>query len=260
MISQDSFIPCRLCKSKKTLQNKPGYYYVDSEYLGIKTTQIVECSCHKDFVKKQIFKINCKESGVWDKSLDYDPSKDYVGDLSKVSVTRFSSFINNFEKFKDVLVYMQGPNGTQKTTLAQWAGASLIWKNYSVKYMLMQNLLMLLMSGFESDLDKIENIKRLHKYDLLIVDEAFSKDKVTLYESGYQLPFFDRFLRERLEINKKSILFISNKLPDEIEKNKFSYSIQDFVIRNLAKGNTLLTFNDNYLKNKNTVNLNSIFD
>ena len=149
------------------------------------------------------------------------------------------------------MVYMHGPNGTQKTTLAHWVGANVLHQGYSVKYLLMQTLLMTI-SGFEKDeirqQEKQAEIEKLKTVDLLIIDEAFSKDKVTIYDSGYQLPFLDRFLRERCEIAQKGIIFISNKPPDDIVKQKFSPSIQDFVMRNTDKpqGNSRLYFEDNY--------------
>lgn len=248
------FIPCRSCAKKRG--PKPGYFYVNLPPYNQRAA--VECECHKRFVKQATFMTKAKEANIWPQALSYNPLVEYKGAKSGENLTRFMQYVNSFSSYEDALVYIYGPNGTQKTTLAQWAGAQLIMRGYSVRYILMQTLLSLLSSGFDSDEDKLEKIARLQRMDLLIIDEAFSKDKVTLYESGYQLPFLDRFLRERIEINQKGLLVISNKAPELIESQKFSRSIQDFVDRN-SRASRLL-FEDNYLQEANDFNPRSIFD
>lgn len=246
------FIPCRDCAKKPG--PKPGYYYVDFGY----QKAAVECSCHKEYMKQKNFLTAAPEAGIWVEALRYDPEKDYVGIKSKINVERVMKYVMGFEKYSSELLYFWGPNGTQKTTLAQWVGASLLFKGYTVKYLLMQNLLSLLTSKFDSDDDKIKAIDKLYTADLLIIDESFSKDKVTLYESGYQLPFLDRFIRERAEIRRKGIIFISNKGPTTIESQKFSKSIQDFVERNTKR--SCLYFEDNYMQTVSDFEPTSIFD
>ena len=99
--------------------------------------------------------------------------------------------------------------------------------------------------------EEAENkIKELENCDVLIIDECFSKDKVHVWASGNQLGYIDEFLRERLNAGKGCI-FISNKLPEEIESQGFSHSLQDLVCRELKKQNALLTFNDNYIETVN---------
>ena len=255
------FVPCRLCASKPG--PKPGFYYItypNSLQKGIK-----ECECHRQYLLKEKLQLQAADAHIWPNAFDYDIDRDYVGTKSLKDVIRLKKYVFEFSKFKDAMVYMWGPNGTQKTTLAHWIGANVLHQGYSVKYLLMQTLLMTI-SGFEKDetkqAEKLAEIEKLKNVDLLIVDESFSKDKVTIYESGYQLPFFDRFLRERVEIKKKGIVFISNKPPGEIEKQKFSVSIQDFVVRNTSrsKGNTCLYFEDNYMQTRSDFDPGSLFD
>lgn len=249
----DEFIPCRLCAKKSG--PKPGFYYVETPSQKL----AVECTCHKKYMKDRDFFRYAPEAGIWPEALKYSPERDYAGQKSIKDLHRFITYVHNFNDFASNQVYIWGPNGTQKTTLAQWAGATLLHDGLKVKYVLMQNLLSTLTAGFENDEEKKSKIDKLHKVDLLIIDEAFSKDKVTLYESGYQLPFLDRFLRERAEINKKGILYISNKAPSSIESQKFSKSIQDFVERNTRQ--SCLYFEDNYIKEKSSeLSIGSIFD
>ncbi len=241
------FVPCRNCAGKPGPQK--GFYFVTYK----KTLQkgVVECECHKQFVLRELLQYKAQDANIWPAAFDYNIDRDYKGVKSIKEIQRLKKYVYEFPNYKNVMVYMYGPNGTQKTTLAHWIGANVLHQGYSVRYLLMQTLLMTI-SGFEKDevrqQEKQAEIEKLKNVDLLIVDEAFSKDKVTIYDSGYQLPFLDRFLRERYEIGQKGVVFISNKPPEDIEKQKFSLSIQDFVMRNTKKpeGNTRLYFEDNF--------------
>jgi len=81
----------------------------------------------------------------------------------------------------------------------------------------MYRLIELLTGSFERKEEYEKILNQLKKSDLLIIDESFTKDKVLLYKSGYQLPFLDAFLRERLDVIKRGTLFISNKSVMNIE-------------------------------------------
>jgi DNA replication protein DnaC len=154
---------------------------------------------------------------------------------------------------------MFGPYGTQKTHLAQWAGISLLKKGFSVRYSSMQRLVSNLSSEFDSNLEKQKLVEELLSVDCLILDECFSKTKVTLYRSGYQLPFLETFLRERMEHRQKAIIFISNNTLDEIASQGFGESIEDFVKRNIRPKGTELKFTDSYRANVSTIDVDNIF-
>jgi DNA replication protein DnaC len=255
------FVPCRNCATKPGPQS--GFYFV--RYKNSQQKGVVECECHKQFVLRELLQYRAVASNLWPQAFDYNIDTDYVGTKSVKEIQRLKKYVFEFPSYKSVMLYMYGPNGTQKSTLAHWVGVNILHQGYSVKYLLMQSLLMTI-SGFEKDevrqQEKQAEIEKLKTVDLLIVDEAFSKDKVTIYDSGYQLPFLDRFLRERCEIAQKGIIFISNKPPGEIEKQKFSASIQDFVMRNTDKpaGLTRLYFEDNYKEERAAFEPRSLFD
>ena len=254
------FIPCRNCASKPGPE--PGFYF--KKFPDRPQKGVVECECHKQFVLRGLLECKAREANIWPEALDYN-IESYLGTKSIKEVQRLKKYVYEFSNYKDAMVYMHGPNGTQKTTLAHWIGISVLHQGYSVKYLLMQSLLITL-SGFEKDVgrqqDKLEEIEKLKDVDLLIVDESFSRDKVTIYDSGYQLPFLDRFLRERHEMSKKGIVFVSNKPPEDIAKQKFSPSIEAFVLRNIYRpqGSTCLFFEDEAQKIKNNFNIGSMFD
>ena len=255
------FVPCRICANKPGPM--PGFYFVT--YKGTEQKGVTECECHKQYVLRETLQHRARDASIWPNAFDYNIDHDYVGTKSLKEIQRLKKYVYEFPNFKNVMVYLYGPNGTQKTTLAHWIGANVLHQGYTVRYLLMQTLLMTI-SGFEKDearqQEKQAEIEKLKNVDLLIVDESFSKDKVTIYESGYQLPFLDRFLRERYEVMQKGIVFISNKPPGEIEKQKFSPSIQDFVVRNTLRstGSTVLYFEDNYMQARTEFEPGSLFD
>lgn len=255
------FTPCRNCANKPGPQL--GFYFI--KYKNTPQRGVIECECHKQYVLKELLVHRATDSHVWPEAFDYNIDTDYQGTKSIKDVQRLKKYVFEFPTYKDAMVYMYGPNGTQKTYLGHWIGANVIHQGYSVRFILMQSLL-LTITGFVKDevkqQEKNAEIEALKKVDLLIVDESFSRDKVTIYDSGYQLPFLDSFLRERCDQDRKGIVFISNKPPNEIEKQKFSVSIQDFVMRNTDKptGSTRLFFQDNYKEARATFEPKSLWD
>jgi DNA replication protein DnaC len=250
-----NFIPCRKCIGKYHVD---GYYLVDSNGYQI----AVECECHRQWRQEREIHYLADKSNIWhdDKSFSYNPLKDYKGEVSKENMKNLVTFVEHFveEKYRKATLYLYGPNSTQKTTLSQWVGLSLIKRGFSVRYFTMQNLTRLL-SDLVYNEEKRDEINELLNVDLLILDESFSKEKVTLYKSGFQLPFLETFLKERIEYNKKSTIFISNVALEEIVKNGFSESIYQMVVRNTKPFNTLLEFKDNFLNNISSVNIEALF-
>lgn len=231
---QNKFIPCRKCSTKQG--PKPGFYY--SKKKGY--TVLVECDCHKLWIKEQEIKRKLLNASI---QPDYSFS-DYKGEKSREDLNALINFTYNFKKYiYKTMVYIWGLNGCQKTSMAQACAKELVSAGFTVQYVVMNSLLNALMAR---DANEEENslIKKCLEVDLLIIDESFDSKKVTLYKSGYQIPYLDNFIRQRFEINKKSIMFISNKLPEEIAKEGFEHSIQNLVERNTR--NSLLHFEDIY--------------
>ena len=104
--------------------------------------------------------------------------------------------------------------------------------------------------------------------DFLIIDEAFDLKKSTIFASGYQIHYLDNFIRNRFEINKKSIIFISNVLPRDIAsippsrpkeapREGFGQSLQSLVERNVRE--STLMFNDVWTENVNVIDRLGLF-
>lgn len=263
----NKFIPCRRCASLSIVSkpegiSKPeGYVYVALENGQV---AIQECPCHTEWRLKSLLEIKARKANLWcdEENLSYSPASKYVGKNSLSNVKKLEVFVERFEdpKYKKSSLYLYGPYGTQKTHLAQWMGLSLLKKNFSVYYLPMQQLVSNLSSEFDSSIEKQEKIEYLLSVDCIILDECFDRKKVTLYKSGYQLPFLETFLRERMEHRQKSIIFISNSPIEDINSQGFGDSIQNFVERNIVPHGASLLFNDNYHAAATDVDIDKLFE
>lgn len=245
----DKFVPCRKCNQKPNTGIPVGFFKVDKDG----QTFIQECEHHIAWKKKRKLEDAYMAADfnptIFD--LDFDS---YKGDKSRDSLNRVIKYLSLFDtdkrdQVKSSVLYFYGPNGTQKTTIAQITGRKLLEKGLKCEYVLMKSLITALVNSVQ-DFDNAEDFKKMvngyYATDVLIIDEAFSKDKLSLWKSGFQIGFVDEFLREHL--NKgKGIIFISNTEPGEIEAQGFSHSIQDLVKRELMKNQSLLLFEDRYV-------------
>jgi chromosomal replication initiation ATPase DnaA len=260
------FVQCRNCPRIKSDGPEPGYYY---KKVG-NYTFIQECDCHKRWRED-----SAKEAEMIASNITYDfPFENYVGKKSLKELECLKKISRNPDFFRDKkMIYIWGPNGCQKTSMVQALGKELILKGYTVQYTLMSNLITNLVSDFsESDSAKEKKdyfIKRCMDCDFLIIDEAFDSKKITLYASGYQIPYLDTFLRTRFEINGKSIIFVSNVSPRNIAdvplsrngeqvKQGFGTSIQNLIERNVKQSELL--FQDVWVENVNKLDRTELFN
>lgn len=226
----EKFTPCGKCEN--------GYIYSGDYAVAHK------CDCLKEYQKRQKLRIELTKANIPpDTIIDYT-IRHYIRGESFGEVKRLKFYVEHFDRFKDKQLYMWGKPGTQKTTLAFWVGKELIKKGYSVRYTLMNDLVKVLQKqGFEYDDDMVEPML---KADCLIIDRAFVSDQVTLYKSGYQIPFIDNFLRHRIDQLQKSTIFISNVHVTHISDNGFGMDIQDLITRKTKPFDTILEFKDHY--------------
>lgn len=231
---------------------KDGYIY-KSDPTGFFQT-VTECDCHKKWAAENLLEKQYKHNGFDMRHFTYSP-RSYAGTKSVADKDRLINYVNQFElnpEVRKLMVYMYGPNGTQKSTLASWVGKSLLSKGFSVRYVLMNDLIHTLMDAEDFKEERKEKavakIEKLESTDLIIVDESFDKEKMKLYKSGFMLSFLDSWIRRRIGQLNKGILFVSNVKIEDIEANGLSHSIQDFVEREVKLHNCYLQFLDNYLQ------------
>lgn len=240
------FKQCRACPRLKKSGPANGYYY---DYIDGKL-MTVECDCHKKWVKENNLIKKYIESKV-DIDLDWDS---YRGKRSRSSLDKLKIISNNPENaVSQAMFYLYGPNSCQKTSMAKVLGKKLIESGKSVFFTTMNEAINNIKPDFnEKNEDRIAQknniLDKITNCDFLIIDESFDRDKFNVARSGYEISFLDTFLRTRFETNHKSIMFISNKSPEEIESQGFGTSIQSLIERNTQY--TLLRFEDNYRMNE----------
>ena len=178
--------------------------------------------------------------------IEYEIENDYIGEKSKSNVKKLKKYVEDFEEtFSDCVLYVWGEMGTQKTTALHWVGKELSKKDVKVRFTTMKNLVDLLVN--ESFVEgSVEKIQELRNCDCLIIDRAFDSDQVTMYKSGYQLPYLDSFLRNRIENDMKATVIISNNHYNRISENKFNADIEDLIRRKVEPYKLVLEFKDHY--------------
>lgn len=268
------FIPCRNCYGKNGNVAPEGYIstWVDGQN-GSKIETVTECSCHVKWRLDTKVESKAKKANLNIKWINFNPDTDYVGEKSLDSVNRIKSFVSKViskdtpvstkSAILSTSIYMFGRNGTQKTTIANYVGYEFLRNGKSVYYCLMNDLVKLLQEA-DRNPEVQEKLDYISKVDLLIIDEAFDIEKMTIYRSEFQIPFLDTFLRNRLQTNNKGILFVSNVSIEDIDKPQskrefaFNKSISDLVQRNVPSY-CRLTFDDKFEEEKSKLNEEELF-
>ncbi|MCA1799924.1 MAG: ATP-binding protein [Actinobacteria bacterium] len=260
MGEEKDFIPCRQCSNSPT----PGY--LEEELKGdngYSYRVLRKCECRVKFDKERVFLHTAKKANLRPSMLEYDPIQHYEGKLSIDSmrkVVRYGCSLDDV-KFRTQSLYLYGPYGTQKTTLAQWLGKKAIERGLTPYYVIMRTLVNALVDSQYNDPDTSDAIKQekaavisnAAKSDLLIIDESFDLNKMTLYKSNYQLPFLDEFIRDRIDIKEKRIVFVSN-VPVKGMDKAFG-ALQDLLARKISAAGAELHFRDNYQDARNDFNV-----
>jgi len=225
----EDFKPCDKCNN--------GYiYYMEDE----NTECVKKCKCYEKYLieKKKDFAFSKSNLPEYIKNYDIQT---YLGKDKQKNLIRIKDFIENFKNNSSEHLFFHGAYGTQKSTLSRYIGYNLLKQGFTVYYGLMADISRLLTEA-DMDSEKKEYVDFVLNVDHLILDE-FSKDKVTIYKSEYQIPFITSFLKKRFEINRKSTIIISNQ--DITEFKKFSGTIGDLISREVGSEN-VLTFEDVY--------------
>jgi len=247
--NENNFVPCSFCRDREPLHKK-GYYYVYTEQGNIKG--IAECNCHKEYIRNKKLYTILKNSNLNIQEEEFSVFENYHshyrGEKSFSSISKIDKYIHNFSLHNNAykaMLYFCGDPGSQKTYTAKYVGYHLVKKGFSVYYTLMQSLILTISPDFETDSDRKKREFLLH-VDSLIIDDSFDKRRVTLYRSGYQLPILESFLKERFDIRRKGIIFVSTVHPKKIEEQGFGSSLENFIVRNTVQKGTLLSFEDIY--------------
>jgi len=225
------FVPCSKCNN--------GYIYSYEE--GYEKAR--KCECLMKYQLHTYLQIALKKANIPLSTLKYSIDS-YIGPDNKGNIPKLKKVVDEYKNtFSTKLLYFYGIGGTQKTTLSWWLGRELLKKKVSVYYCFMNELV----NDLTEDRFKEQSVLSKYNVDFLIIDRAFDKDQMTIYKSGYQLPFLDNFLRKRVEVEERSTLLISNVTIDAISSQKINTDIEDFVRRKVIPyKDTYFHFQDHY--------------
>ncbi len=210
----EKFISCNKCKD--------GYIHKNGE--------IIKCQCLKEYQFKNYLAIEIQKSGLPISILDYDINT-YIGEDKDDNLKNIKQYVNIFEKKSNISLYFCGDSSTQKTTIAQWIGRELLKKSKTVFFINMGDLVDKLQKA-DRDEDILIFINELLEKDLLIIDDAVDSRKITMFQSGWQNAYIDKFFRKRLESLEKACIFTSNINYNNTWDTKFSEFIKTLIKRN----------------------------
>jgi len=248
------FSPCRRCGKKSDPSDRsPIGFYRDPDIPG----NVIECPHHAEWRDRTNKIRKYTRRGFREDGWDLVYPGGYVGDRSRHNMETVLEYVESFKtsgSLRKHTLYFCGPQGCQKTLIASYVGAELTRAGFDCRFVVMNDLVKKLLE-IKFDDGATEYVDDLQRADLIIYDESFDLDKLTLYKSGYQIPFLDTFLRSNLR--KHGNIFISNVYPNEID-DKFGPSIRDLMQREVEYFDTLLTFTDNW-RNGNGIPKDTLF-
>lgn len=227
----------------------------DSNGFIVKNGVAILCDCRKNYEVELKSSDILLKSGLLTENSTYDDFKklidysfdDYKGKDENGNIKRIKKYVDEFERsdkpFKNMHFYIWGGQGTQKSYTLKGMLAKLACEEKSVYYTFLKNLISLII---ESDRD--ENAKSKLNYimnvDVLVIDE-FEEKRANLWASGYKENTLITWLKDRLEVIRKSTFFISNDSIETMKQSKFGELYGDLLDRETKFGR--FEFTDRYM-------------
>ena len=227
----------------------------DSNGFIVKNGVAILCDCRKNYEVEIKSSDILLKSGLLTENSTYDDFKklidysfdDYKGKDENGNIKRIKKYVDEFDRsdkpFKNMHFYIWGGQGTQKSYTLKGMLTKLACKGKSVYYTFLKNLISLII---ESDRD--ENAKSKLNYimnvDVLVIDE-FEEKRANLWASGYKENTLITWLKDRLEVIRKSTFFISNDSIETMKQSKFGELYGDLLDRETKFGR--FDFTDRYM-------------
>ena len=227
----------------------------DSNGFIVGESSAVKCKCRKQYEYELSASNILLQSGLLTENSTYEDFKklinysfnDYKGKDENGNIKRIKKYVDEFDRsdkpFKNMHFYIWGEQGTQKSYTLKGMLAKLACKEKSVYYTFLKNLISLII---ESDRD--ENAKSKLNYimnvDVLVLDE-FEEKRANLWASGYKENTLITWLKDRMEVVRKSTWFISNDSMEQMKESKFGELYGDLLDRETKFGR--FEFTDRYV-------------
>ena len=221
------------------------------------TGTATKCDCLKSYQELQKFLLNQSKANIF----EHNSSVDDLMLKDKNLLSKIKYYTQNLDNktSSNSSLYLYGRNNCSKTFTAKSILYDACKKSIDCRFIIMGDLVDMITDAFATE-KKNDKIDEYLNCKLLVIDDAFDKAKVTLFKSGYQLPYLDRFIRKRLETYKLNTIFTSNVKIEEIQNNGFSYDIQNLIERNIKLRGGYLEFNDVFVSDEYNIDVKSIWD
>ncbi len=242
VIKPFSEVKCNKC-------NKDGFI--------INENNAVKCDCRKQYE----FEVSASESllkgGLLKECSSYEDFKklinfdwsDYRGKDENENLKKLQKFVDEFDSdekpFRHLHCYVYGEQGTQKSYTIKGMLTKLACKGKSVFYIFTKDLITII-----NDSERNEESQKLLDYilnvDVLVLEE-FNEERCALWQSGYKEKNLIIWIKNRLEIIRKSTWFVTNDTIERLKEGKFGELFGDLIDRETRFGR--FHFTDRYVDN-----------
>lgn len=214
----------------------------------------IKCSCRVKYEQELKISDVLSRSGLLNENSTYEDFKklidfdwsDYRGKDENGNLKKLQKFVDEFDSdkkpFKHLHCYVWGGQGTQKSYTMKGVLTKLATKGKSVYYIFAKDLISLLHDS-ERDEELKKKLDYIKNVDVLVIDE-FEEQRCCLWQSGYKERLLIVWLKERLEVVRKSTWFISNSSIEEMINGKFGELFGDMLNRETKFGR--FEFKDKY--------------
>lgn len=240
----------------------------DSNGFIVKNGVAILCDCRKNYEVELKSSDILLKSGLLTENSTYEDFKklidysfdDYHGKDEQGNIRRLKKFVDEFDNpnkpFKNLHCYVYGSQGTQKSYTLKGMLARLACNGKSVYYTFTKDLIDLII-----DSDRIEESQKKLDYimnvDVLVLDEMQS-DRCALWKSQFKENSLIIWVKNRLEVVRKSTWFISNDSIEQMQSGAFGNLFGDLIDRETKFGR--FEFKDKYFDNIPKENIEEIFN
>ena len=226
----------------------------DSNGFIVGESSAVKCICRIQYEQELKTSDVLSRSGLLNENSTYEDFKklidfdwsDYRGKDENGNLKKLQKFVDEFDSdkkpFKHLHCYVWGKQGTQKSYMMKGVLTKLAIKGISVYYIFAKDLISLLHDS-ERDEELKKKLDYIKNVDVLVIDE-FEEQRCCLWQSGYKERLLIVWLKERLEVVRKSTWFISNDSMEEQKESKFGELFGDMLDRETKFGR--FEFKDKY--------------
>lgn len=227
----------------------------DSNGFIIRNSLAVKCECRIKYERELRTSDSLLKSGLLDENSNYSDFKrlfdfkfsDYYGKDENGNISRLQKYCDEFDSdvkpFRHLHCYVWGEQGCQKSYVMRGLLAKMARKGKQVSYIFAKNLIALIIDAERDEIAR-KKLDYIIDSDILVIDE-FEEKRCALWQSNYKERSLIVWLKDRLEVIRKSTWFVSNDSVEKLKESKFGELFGDLIERETMYGR--FEFKDNYV-------------